>query len=128
MFKQWLKDYFSFTKKERRGIVCLLLIMMLVWFLPDLFPRRSAIPPSSLEALAKEKGELFSDDRDLWDPTEEQQEFYPGMTTAKLSNLVSSAIFQGTLETSDVLPMGGMLIDMNYQRQQKNKDILQSRL
>ena len=62
MFKQWLKDYFTFTKKERRGIVCLLLIMMLVWFLPDLFPRRSALPPSSLEELAKEKGELFSDD------------------------------------------------------------------
>ena len=62
MFKKWLKDYFSFTKKERRGIACLLLIMILVWFLPDLFPRRSVIPPSSLEAFDKGKGELFSDD------------------------------------------------------------------
>ena len=62
MFKQWLKEYFSFTKKERRGIVCLLLIMTLVWLLPDLFPRRPAVSATQLETLIKTRPELFSGD------------------------------------------------------------------
>ncbi len=76
----------------------------------------------------KELGEIFAYARGMWNINEENSEFYHMASVTKLDDIVPSAIFQGTLETSDVLPMGGMLIDMNYQRQQKNKDILQSRL
>jgi hypothetical protein len=42
--------------------------------------------------------------------------------------VIAAAMFPGTLELNDMLPGGGMLIDMNYRRDQKNKQILETRL
>jgi competence ComEA-like helix-hairpin-helix protein len=50
-WEQFAKDYLSFTKKERIGIICILIILTLIYFLPSFFPAT----PSSLsisEALA----------------------------------------------------------------------------
>ena len=75
----------------------------------------------------KELEEIFAYGRSMWDVQEENKQYYR-IDRHKMKNIVPSAIFPGTLETSDVLPNGGMLIDMNYQRQQQNKLILQTRL
>lgn len=38
MKKEWVKDYFTFTKKERIGVIVLLAIILLLLFIPYLFP------------------------------------------------------------------------------------------
>jgi hypothetical protein len=76
----------------------------------------------------KELEEIFAYGRSKWIPKDENDQFYKMGDPDKLKDIVPSAIFPSTLETSDVLPNGGMLIDMNYQRQQQNKLILQTRL
>lgn len=38
MKQEWIKDYFTFTKKERTGVIALLLIILLLLFIPYLFP------------------------------------------------------------------------------------------
>jgi hypothetical protein len=42
--------------------------------------------------------------------------------------VIPGVIFPGTLEMADVIPGGGMLMDMNYAREQKNKQLLKTRL
>ena len=53
MAAKWLKEYFSFTKKERAGIVTLLFLMIVVWFLPDILPKKKDFDPKTFEALEK---------------------------------------------------------------------------
>ena len=38
MWKQFVKDYFSFTAKERKGIIILVIIIFFLVFLPYLYP------------------------------------------------------------------------------------------
>ena len=42
--------------------------------------------------------------------------------------VIPGVLFPGTLEMTDVLPGGGMLMDMSFSREQKNKRLLQTRL
>jgi hypothetical protein len=42
--------------------------------------------------------------------------------------VIPGVLFSGTLEMADVIPGGGMLMDMNYAREQKNKQLLKTRL
>src|SRR5215212_1566590 len=42
--------------------------------------------------------------------------------------VIPAAMFPGSLELYDMLPGGGMLLDMNYRRDQKSKEILETRL
>lgn len=38
MWKQFIKDYFVFTRKERKGIISIVIIILLITLLPFLFP------------------------------------------------------------------------------------------
>ncbi len=38
MWRDFIKDYFSFTSKERKGIIIIVSIILLILFLPLLFP------------------------------------------------------------------------------------------
>ncbi|MBI2730930.1 MAG: helix-hairpin-helix domain-containing protein [Sphingobacteriales bacterium] len=38
MKKEWVKDYFTFTKKERTGIIVLVILVLILLFIPYLFP------------------------------------------------------------------------------------------
>lgn len=44
------------------------------------------------------------------------------------NTVIPGVLFPGTLEMADVIPGGGMLMDMNYAREQKNKQLLKTRL
>lgn len=47
--KQWLTDYFSFTYKERVGILVLLLLTALVWAIPLVYRKPTLPDPTILE-------------------------------------------------------------------------------
>jgi hypothetical protein len=51
-----------------------------------------------------------------------------GAITIHEQTVIPGVIFPGTLEMADVIPGGGMLMDMNYAREQKNKQLLKTRL
>lgn len=53
MWKQFVKDYFSFTKKERRVVVMLLIIIAILFLLPYVWPSLEEAP--SAEKLAEFK-------------------------------------------------------------------------
>ncbi len=64
----WLKDYLSFSKRERNAFLGLLVIIGVFIFLPDLFsPRRSAvaIAPGEKKSLAPLKGN-DNDEDESW--------------------------------------------------------------
>jgi competence protein ComEA len=48
------KDYFNFSKKERTGIITLLLLLVLTWFLPALFSPSPTFNHQDVEAFKKE--------------------------------------------------------------------------
>jgi len=54
MSAKWLKEYFSFTKKERVGVVTILAILIFVWYLPDLLPKKNEFDAKTFEALQRE--------------------------------------------------------------------------
>lgn len=39
--KQFIKDYFSFTRQERIGVIVILLLLLLVFFLPEIIPGKN---------------------------------------------------------------------------------------
>lgn len=43
--KKWWIDYFTFSKKERIGVIVLLILIGLVWILPVLFKKSTSIEP-----------------------------------------------------------------------------------
>jgi len=49
MWKQFVKDYLRFTKKDRVGIIVLVSLIFLVIFLPYLWPAKKPIPASKEE-------------------------------------------------------------------------------
>ena len=49
MWKQFVKDYLRFTKKDRVGIIVLVSLIFLIVFLPYLWPVKKPIPPSKEE-------------------------------------------------------------------------------
>ena len=49
MWKQFVKDYLRFTKKDRVGIIVLVSLIFLVIFLPYLWPAKKPIPASRQE-------------------------------------------------------------------------------
>lgn len=60
----WLKDYFSFTRKERTAFIILLLLIAGFVFLPDLFPPRrtaAALSADVQKELAATRGKAVQD-------------------------------------------------------------------
>jgi hypothetical protein len=51
-----------------------------------------------------------------------------GHITLHNITVIPGVLFPGTLEMADIIPGGGMLMDMNYAREQKNKQLLKTRL
>jgi competence ComEA-like helix-hairpin-helix protein len=52
MKKEWIKDYFTFTKKERIGVIAMLAIILLLLFIPYLFPylkRKQVVDKAAFE-------------------------------------------------------------------------------
>lgn len=47
------KDYFNFSKKERTGIITLLLLLVLTWFLPAFFSPAPTFNPQDIETFKK---------------------------------------------------------------------------
>jgi len=47
--KEWLQAYFSFSKKERTGLIVLLTLISLVWLLPRFFGREKPVSAELLE-------------------------------------------------------------------------------
>ncbi|MGB3077416.1 MAG: helix-hairpin-helix domain-containing protein [Chitinophagales bacterium] len=50
MWKKFLRNYFTFNKKERNGLIVLLLIMLLITFWPAVFKRLYKDPPVDFSA------------------------------------------------------------------------------
>lgn len=48
------KDYFNFSKKERIGIITLLLLLILTWFLPSFFSPDQSFDQENFESFKKE--------------------------------------------------------------------------
>ena len=42
--QKFLKDYFSFTRKDRTGVLILFFLIVIIYFLPLLFPRKGSFP------------------------------------------------------------------------------------
>jgi len=58
--KKWWKDYFTFSKKERIGIIVLLLLIVLVWILPEIFRKPIPLEPLvQLDAAIKDSHQVF---------------------------------------------------------------------
>jgi DNA uptake protein ComE-like DNA-binding protein len=55
---QWIKDYLSFTKKERVGVAVLLAVILLVFLLPNLFPDVPSTRLVDKNLLEKERAQL----------------------------------------------------------------------
>ena len=60
MWKQFVKDYLRFTKKDRVGIIVLVSLIFLVIFLPYLWPAKKPIPASreEIEKIRSQVAEL----------------------------------------------------------------------
>ncbi len=80
---------------------------------------------------------LLSEEKELGEPfryalsllsDEEKMDFFDGLQLLQIDKIIPSAMFQGALESSELLPKGGTLIDLNYNKEQKNKQILLTRL
>lgn len=58
MKKEWIKDYFSFTKKERIGVFVLISIILILLFIPYLFPYLKKETKPDKTAFEKEVAKL----------------------------------------------------------------------
>ena len=59
MYKRWIEDYFSFTKKERSAVLMLVFLIVITAVLPALIPQRSVkIDEAALAQFQQELGEL----------------------------------------------------------------------
>ncbi|NJO25336.1 MAG: helix-hairpin-helix domain-containing protein [Bacteroidia bacterium] len=55
MFKEQVREYFTFTRKERHGIIILLIAILFMWFLPDFFSKKEApVPEEKKKEIMKE--------------------------------------------------------------------------
>ena len=58
--KKWWKDYFTFNKKERIGIIVLLVLIGMVWILPEIFKKPIPLEPLvQLDAAIKDSQQVF---------------------------------------------------------------------
>jgi DNA uptake protein ComE-like DNA-binding protein len=58
--KKWWKDYFIFSKKERIGIIVLLVLIGLVWVLPEIFKKPILLKPLvQLDAATIDSQQVF---------------------------------------------------------------------
>jgi hypothetical protein len=62
------------------------------------------------------------------DPHNDNVVFKDGNIEIHGFKVIPGVLFPGTLEMADIIPGGGMLMDMNYAREQKNKQLLKTRL
>jgi competence protein ComEA len=53
MERSRIREYFNFTRKERNGIIALLGLLFLVWFLPEFLPDNPGFDPAELESFKK---------------------------------------------------------------------------
>src|SRR5215831_17636778 len=44
-FNEWVKDYFTFTRKERIGLIAIIIIIVAIWLSPKTFSGKSKIVP-----------------------------------------------------------------------------------
>ena len=59
MYKRWIDDYFSFTKKERHAVLVLVFLILFTTVLPVLLPQRSnKIDEAALTQFQQELGQL----------------------------------------------------------------------
>lgn len=69
MWKQFVKDYFTFTRKERQGILTVIGLILIIVFVPWLFPIFHPASETDHSEFAKEiqefKASMVSDDRTL---------------------------------------------------------------
>lgn len=55
MFRQVIKDYFVFSRKERRAVIFLVIIILVMAFLPAFFPQFIRTTPSlNIDSVRKE--------------------------------------------------------------------------
>ena len=64
MWKKFVKDYLSFTKKDRVGVIVLVTLIGIVVLLPYLWPARKIIPPGKeeIEQLRRQTAQLNRED------------------------------------------------------------------
>jgi competence protein ComEA len=100
-FRKVVKDYLIFSKKERIAILCILLLILGIYFLPRFFSR----PPSTIvlhnnhtakqfDSLRSKDEEAFSDDRD--------KEYLTFIEPQKEPAFVNGALFQFDPNTLDM--------------------------
>jgi competence protein ComEA len=64
MFKEQIREYFTFTRKERRGVIILLIAILFMWFLPDFFSKNEApVPEEKKKEIIKEAALLENEQR-----------------------------------------------------------------
>lgn len=63
--KKWWKDYFTFSKKERIGIIVLLVLIGMVWILPEIFKKPIPLAPLvQLDAITSDSQNFFVPHKD----------------------------------------------------------------
>ena len=63
--KKWLKDYFTFSRRDRIGIIALVILIVIIYLLPVLFKKKrsSSLVPSDVVARALDTLELRKNTR-----------------------------------------------------------------
>src|SRR5687768_12081899 len=51
--KKFVKDYLSFSRKDRLGLIALLILILIIYFLPYLGPKEQGYPVKEIPLLAK---------------------------------------------------------------------------
>jgi len=77
-WRKCIRDYFSFTKKERVGIVVLLLLVLAVFFVPKIFSRKKELLTIEERDMMKdfESGQFKKDDHAETYPREDRRSEY----------------------------------------------------
>ena len=87
----WIKEYFNFNKRERNGILALLILLLLIFCLPQILPLHPKFNNADLEVFKKEIA-AFEKSSDST-----KQEEYPEPEKIKFNSQTSSEISKGKL-------------------------------
>lgn len=95
MWRQFIKDYFNFSKKERTAVLLLLTAIILVVLLPYIWLRnqRATISPEEVATLKKQVAQLTYDSPDAGYDNRQAEDNYARPVSYSLSSTSKSPLF-----------------------------------
>jgi competence ComEA-like helix-hairpin-helix protein len=89
-FDQFLKDYFTFTRKERIGIVVILILIIIIWFLPKFIPSKKPLTAVTDSAWISAARKLEQDPKNSFDSGKVNNENIEELAYERTVNIPSS--------------------------------------